>query len=77
MLLLNGRAGRIWTCDNPVSVVRLSGWAMPTMGGLLQRLRQLSIASRLGSSARLSYRPTKTIRIRLKDLCVLAYLYRF
>ena len=43
MLLLNGRAGRIWTCDNPVSVVRLSGWAMPTMGGLLQRLRQLSL----------------------------------
>jgi len=27
--------------------------------------------SRLGSSARLSYLPTETIRIRLKDLCVL------
>jgi len=38
-----GRAGRIWTCDNPVSVVRLSGWAMPTIGGLLQHLRQLSL----------------------------------
>ena len=35
------------------------------------------VANGLESSARLSYLPTKTIRIRLKDLCVVAYLDRF
>jgi hypothetical protein len=74
MTLLNGRAGRIWTYDAPVSVVRLSGWVMPTMGGLLQRLRPLALASKLGSSARLSYRPTKIPRMKQKNLCVLASL---
>jgi hypothetical protein len=56
----------------------LSPWqarVMPTVGGLLQRLRQLGVASWLGSSARLSYLPTKTNRIGLGDLCVLAFYF--
>jgi hypothetical protein len=59
------------SCDSPVSVA-WAGWVMPTMGRLLQHLRKLALASKLGSSARLSYRPTKSIRMKRKDLCVLA-----
>jgi len=51
--------------------VRLVGWVTPTLGRYLQRLRQLKLLGLgwLGSSTKLSYRPTEVSKIGASDLC--------
>jgi len=69
--LLVGRAG-----FEPATLrflhVSLVGWVTPTTGRHLQRLRQLKSSDLgwLGSSARLSYRPTEFLRWTKNDLYV-------
>ena len=87
LVKIRNRAGRIWTCDNPVSACmldRLSNTYYEWTSTASPSAKPTSLCW-LGSSTKLSYRPTKHFKrrnwiyvLRIKFQCIaLIFYFRF